>query len=71
LSGEEEKFGMYGSHIISPEEELAPDEMLRALLSGKGVEAVSFGRRSAPLELFRRLRYNAAARRQSSALSNL
>ncbi|WP_417908606.1 hypothetical protein [Candidatus Electronema sp. PJ] len=69
FSGEEEKFGMYGSHIISPEEELAPDEMLGALLAGKA-EAASFGRRSTPLELFRRLRYNAAARRQQSAFSN-
>lgn len=64
FSGEEELFGICGSRIVSSEANLPPDEMLRSLLAGRA-KVRSFGSRSAPLELFRRLRYNAAARRQN------
>jgi len=63
FSSEEEQFGRYASRIISAEQELRPDDSLRGLLSGRA-EAVSFGHRSTPLALLRRLRYNAAMRRQ-------
>ncbi|MGR0480199.1 MAG: hypothetical protein ACTFAL_02010 [Candidatus Electronema sp. V4] len=61
--GEEAQFGRYASRIVSAEAGLSPDDALRGLLAGKA-EAVSFGHRSTPLELLRRLRYNAATRRQ-------
>lgn len=64
FSGEEKQFGRYASCILCAETGLAPNDALRSLLSGKA-EAVSTGRRSSPLEVFRRLRYNAAARRQA------
>lgn len=63
FSGEEAQFGRYASRIVSAEAGLSPDDALRGLLAGKA-EAVSFGRRSTPLELFKRLRYNAATCRQ-------
>ncbi len=64
--GEEEQFGRYASRIICAEAGLSPDDALRGLLAGKS-ESASFGHRSSPLELFMRLRYNAAIRGQISS----
>ncbi|MGX9727393.1 MAG: hypothetical protein ACTFAK_08755 [Candidatus Electronema sp. VV] len=66
FSGEEAQFGRYASRIVSAEAGLSPEDALRGLLAGKA-EAVSFGRRSSPLELFKRLRYNAATCKQQSS----
>jgi hypothetical protein len=63
FADEEKQFGSYGSSISCAEAGLSPGDALRSLLAGKA-EAASIGRRSSPLELLRRLRYNAHARRQ-------
>ncbi|MCI5145679.1 MAG: hypothetical protein D3923_09140 [Candidatus Electrothrix sp. AR3] len=64
FSSEEKSAGMYGSKIISSAEGLTPDNMLHSLLNGRA-ESTSFGQRSNPLELFRRLRCNAEVRKQA------
>lgn len=66
--GEEQLSGCYGTKITADCGAAAPDEALRLLLSGQAA-AASFGRRSSPLELFRRLRYNSAIRRQEKRCS--
>ncbi len=66
--GEEEQFGRLGSRIACAEQNLHPADTLRSLLAGKA-EAASTGRRSSPLELLRRLRYNAAIRRSQPSFS--
>ena len=64
FNGEEQQFGLCGSRIASAAQATGPDELLRQLLAGKA-EAAQFGRRSSALEVFRRLRYNSAARKQA------
>jgi hypothetical protein len=66
FSGEEKQFGRYASKIVSAEQKIAPDDVLRALLFGKA-DAISIGQRASPLELFQRLRYNRHVRRGEKA----
>lgn len=66
FSGEEKQFGRYASKIVSAEQKIAPDDVLRALLFGKA-DALSIGHRASPLELFQRLRYNRHVRRGEKA----
>ncbi len=68
FSGEEEQFGRLGCRITCAEQHLHPADALRSLLGGKA-DAASTGRRSSPLELLRRLRYNAAIRRSQPSFS--
>jgi hypothetical protein len=68
FSGEEDKFGSYGSQLTAAAD-MEPDELLRALLRG-GAAARSIGRRSGLLTLLRRLRRNAAVRRAASSVQN-
>ena len=65
FSGEEERFGMYGSRVRIDGNESAPDVLLRSLLQGKAATVTNFGRRSTPVALFNRLRNNAMVKKQA------
>lgn len=64
FSGEEKLFGSYGSRLVSTDQHLTPGELLHRLLAGRA-EIAHFGSRSSALAVFRRLRYNAAVRKQA------
>ena len=65
FAGEEQLFGRYGSKITSTEGATTAESietLFRSLLNDRAV-AKSFGQRSTPLQLIRRLRSNASARK--------
>ncbi len=64
FSGEEKQFARYGSRIVSERQITAPSTILHQVLKGQATVS-HFGSRSNLLELLRRLRYNAAARKQT------
>ena len=69
FSGEEKLFGSYGSRLISENNSALPNTLLHQLLKGE-VNVTSFGHRSNLLELMKRLRHNAATRKQSTLEEN-
>lgn len=64
FAGEELRFGYYASRIENGAENQAPDILLRSLPGNSKISITPIGRRSSPLDLFSRLKKNAASKKR-------